>query len=303
MKKVMLIGDRKKERINTVVNELRDWFSKQDVEIVGIDLTNRFDLSKVKCDRIIVLGGDGSILSTARRLKNNRIPVVGVNLGKFGFLAEYSIAELKESFRGVISKKQLVSSLMMLNCEIERGNKKNGPFVALNDIVITRGSISRMVYFRLFIDGKEITVFGADGVIASTPIGSTAYALSAGGPLIAPEMQALIITPICAHTLSMRPLVLPSDSVIELELADASGQEIILTVDGQVSMYLRQSDRVILKKSNATFRLVRLGKRSFYETLREKLHWGGQPHSQRYGLSTCPTGQPVRREPTTYKDR
>ena len=282
MKRVILIGDRKKERINTVVNQLQPWLNQQQVKIVAVDLTNRLDLSKAKADLIMVLGGDGSILATARRLNNNPIPVIGVNLGKFGFLAEYSLDELKESFKQITAGRLKTSSLMMLDCRINRGNKKDGPFIALNDIVITRGSISRMVYFRLVIDGKEITVFGADGVIISTPVGSTAYSLSAGGPLVSPETQSLIITPICAHTLSMRTLVLPPDSTIELQLADGSGQEIILTVDGQVSMYLRQSDRITLRKSSATFRLVRLGKRSFYETLREKLHWGGQPHSQRY---------------------
>lgn len=282
MKRLILIGDRKKERINTAVNELQPWLNQQQVKIVATDLANRLDLSKAKADLILVLGGDGSIISTARRLNNNPIPVIGVNLGKFGFLAEYSLDELKESFKEIITKRLKTSSLMMLDCLINRGARKNGPFIALNDIVITRGSISRMVYFRLFIDGKEITVFGADGVIVSTPVGSTAYSLSAGGPLVSPETQSLIITPICAHTLSMRTLVLPPDSTIELQLADGSGQEIILTVDGQVSMYLRQTDRITLRKSKAAFRLVRLGKRSFYETLREKLHWGGQPHSQRY---------------------
>ncbi|HLD35220.1 MAG TPA: NAD(+)/NADH kinase [Planctomycetota bacterium] len=282
MKRLILIGDRKKERINTAVNELQPWLNQQQVKIVATDLANRLDLSKAKADLILVLGGDGSIISTARRLNNNPIPVIGVNLGKFGFLAEYSLDELKESFKEIITKRLKTSSLMMLDCLINRGARKNGPFIALNDIVITRGSISRMVYFRLFIDGKEITVFGADGVIVSTPVGSTAYSLSAGGPLVSPETQSLIITPICAHTLSMRTLVLPPDSTIELQLADGSGQEIILTVDGQVSMYLRQTDRITLRKSKAAFRLVRLGKRNFYETIREKLHWGGQPHSQRY---------------------
>ncbi|MBI5778692.1 MAG: NAD(+)/NADH kinase [Planctomycetes bacterium] len=284
MKRVILIGDRKKEHINNVVNELQPWLNKQQVKIAAVDLTNRLDLSKARADLIIVLGGDGSILSTARRLHNNPIPVIGVNLGKFGFLAEYSLEELKESFSQIITRRLKTSSLMMLDCLINRGNKKEGPFIALNDVVVTRGSISRMVYFRLFIDGKEITVFGADGVIISTPVGSTAYSLSAGGPLVSPETQSLIITPICAHTLSMRTLVLPPDSTVELQLADGSGHEIILTVDGQVSMYLHQSDRITLKKSRAAFRLVRSGQRSFYETLREKLHWGGQPHSQRYTI-------------------
>src|SRR3989339_841336 len=212
MKRLILIGDRKKERINTAVNELQPWLNQQQVKIVATDLANRLDLSKAKADLILVLGGDGSIISTARRLNNNPIPVIGVNLGKFGFLAEYSLDELKESFKEIITKRLKTSSLMMLDCLINRGARKNGPFIALNDIVITRGSIARMVYFRLFIDG----------------------------------------------------------------------QEIILTVDGQVSMYLRQTDRITLRKSKAAFRLVRLGKRNFYETIREKLHWGGQPHSQRY---------------------
>ncbi|MDI6733136.1 MAG: NAD(+)/NADH kinase [Planctomycetota bacterium] len=282
MKRVILIGDRKKERVATALKEVQEWLSKQNVKTVAVDQTGRLDLRKVKADIIIVLGGDGSILSTARRLNNNSIPVIGVNVGKFGFLAEYSLDELKESFQSLLSKKLKISSLMMLECAIYRDNKKHGPFIALNDVVITRGSISRMLYFRLFIDEREITVFGADGVIVSTPVGSTAYSLSAGGPLVSPTTELFIITPICAHTLSMRPLVLPADSTIELRLADGSGQETILTVDGQVSMYLHQSDRIILRKSKALFRLVRPEKRTFYETLREKLHWGGQPHSQRF---------------------
>lgn len=299
MKKLMIVGDRKKERINKVVDELREWFAaytKNKIKISGVDLSGRFDLSKVKADFIVVLGGDGSILSTARRLKNNRVPVIGVNLGKFGFLAEYSLDEFKNSFAQIISglprkhskstitrqNSVSITPLMMLSCEIIRNNRKNGPFIALNDMVITRGSISRMVYFRLFVDGKEITVFGADGVIISTPVGSTAYSLSAGGPIISPGMHSLIINPICAHTLSMRPLVVPANSVIELEMADSSGQETTLTVDGQISMYLRHTDKIVFKKGHNTFQLVRNPKRSFYETLREKLFWGGQPHSQRY---------------------
>jgi len=284
MKRVIIIGDRRKERVGPAANELEALLNLHKVRIVALDLTGRMDLSRAKADLVIVLGGDGSILSTARRLAGNPVPVLGVNLGKFGFLAEYSFPELKETLKDILTKRLFVSSLMMIACEINRGNRKSGPFIALNDIVITRGSISRMVYLRLFIDGKEITVFGADGVIVSTPVGSTAYSLSAGGPLVAPEMQALTINPICAHTLSMRPLVVPDDSTIELELADGSGQEIILTVDGQTSMYLRQSDRIALRRARSNFRLVRLGKRSFYETLRKKLHWGGQPHSQRYSI-------------------
>ncbi len=283
MKKVIIIGDRKKERINKVVQGFQDFLKAHPVKIVGVDLAGRFDLSKVKVDLIIVLGGDGSILSTARRLAKNPIPVFGVNLGKFGFLTECSFDEVKDCLQDVITKHPKIAELMMIECSVQSSRKeKRFSGIALNDIVITRGSISRMLYFRLFIDKREITVFGADGVIVSSPAGSTAYSLSAGGPLIAPEMQAITVSPICAHTLSMRPLVLPDSSLIELEMAEASGQEIILTIDGQLSVYLKQTDRLVIKKSRAIFRLIKIGRRSFYETLREKLHWGGQLHSQRY---------------------
>ncbi|MEK7450057.1 MAG: NAD(+)/NADH kinase [Planctomycetota bacterium] len=283
MKKVIIIGDKRKTQVAKIIHELEPWLRTQ-VKIIGIDLVSRLKLSQAKADLIIVLGGDGAILSTARRLGHNQIPVVGVNLGKFGFLAEYSPEELKESLQKMLKSGRggiKPAGRMMIQCEIWRGRKRAGSFIALNDVVITRGTISRMIYLRLSIDEKEMTVFGADGVVISTPVGSTAHSLSAGGPLLHPSIRALTITPICAHTLSMRPLVIPADQEINLEL-EAESQEVVLTVDGQIFMYLHESDRIVIKTARGVFHLLGSDRRSFYDTLREKLFWGGQPHAKRF---------------------
>lgn len=280
-KRVVLIGDRKKPNVAAVIGDMEGWLA-QLAKITAVDMTNRLDLSKVKADLIVVLGGDGSILSVARRLGKSQIPVLGVNLGKFGFLTDYPLAELKNTLKAVLAKPLQISSRMMLQCEINRRSKKLGPFVALNDIVITRGSISRMIYLKLRVNNEDLTVFRGDGMIISTPVGSTAHSLSAGGPLVYPEMQAFILTPICPHTLSMRPLVVPNDQSIEIELVDDTGEEVILTVDGQVFMYLHPGDRVVINKARQVFHLVKKEGRTFYKTIGEKLKWGGQPHSERF---------------------
>ncbi|MFH1227354.1 MAG: NAD(+)/NADH kinase [Planctomycetota bacterium] len=280
-KRVILIGDRKRPMISAIINDIEPWLSGL-ASIVAIDQTNRLDLSKIKADLAIVLGGDGSILSVARRFNKNQIPVVGVNLGKFGFLTEYPLSELKIALKDVISKPLQRSSRMMLQCEIYRGSKKLGPFIALNDVVISRGSISRMIYLKLRVNNQDLTVFRGDGMIISTPVGSTAHSLSAGGPLVHPEMQAFILTPICPHTLSMRPIIAPANHPIEIEMIDEKGEEVILTLDGQVFMYLHPGDRIVINKAKQLFYLVKRQGRNFYRTIGEKLKWGGQPHSERF---------------------
>lgn len=276
-KKLILIGDLKRPRVNKIVSDLKLWVPEY-ARIVGVDLTNRLDLSRVKADLIIVLGGDGSILSTARRLGKNQIPVVGINIGKLGFLAGYSVAELKKSIKFILSGRHKPVPRMMLSCKVLTRHKQVRAFLALNDVVITSGTVSRMIYLRLTINAKELTVFGGDGLIIATPNGSTAHSLSAGGALLHPELKSIIITPICAHTLSMRPLVTPAHHKITVELASPK-EKAIMTVDGQVSMPLRDKDKVVISAAKHSFRLVEPIQRTFYETLREKLHWGGQPHA------------------------
>jgi len=277
-KRVVLIGDRKKAQLRETINELEKYLSTR-VKVVAVDLTGRLNLAKVKADLVIVLGGDGSIISTARRLGRNQIPVVGVNLGKFGFLAGYSLDELKTEWLLILSGKHKPSHRMMLCCEILRRHKKTESFLALNDAVITRGTISRMIYLRLSVNHKELTTFAGDGIIISTPNGSTAHSLAAGGPLLEPGLNAMVITPICPHTLSMRPLVTPGHDQISLELVGDS-QEVVLTIDGQIFMYLHPDDEIRISSARQAFHLVTPQERTFYDTLREKMLWGGQPHSQ-----------------------
>ena len=292
-KRVVLIGDRKKPEVARLVDELEPWLREQ-VNLVGIDLTGHLDLRRLKADFLIVLGGDGSILSAARRLGKNIIPVVGVNLGKFGFLANYSAEELKKSLNEALKGKHEFVPRMMLACVVLRKGKNPERFrgSALNDVVISRGSISRMIYLKLSVAGKELTVFGGDGLIIATPVGSTAHSLAAGGPILHPMLKAFLITPICAHTLTMRPLVVPTQHEITVEpvptpsVRDGAGasapgqtssrQEVVLTIDGQVFMYLHPEDRVVINAEPHMFHLIEPSGHAFYDTLREKLLWGGQ---------------------------
>jgi NAD+ kinase len=162
---------------------------------------------------------------------------------------------------------------MMLNCRIIRKNKKAEEFIALNDAVITRGAISRMIYLKLSVDERELATFGADGVIISTPVGSTAHSLAAGGPIVDPSLKSLIITPICPHTLSMRPLVVPPEEEITVEIT-SKAKEVVLTIDGQIFRHLRSGDRVKVTSVKRPFYLIETPHASFYDTLRKKLNWG-----------------------------
>ncbi|MBI3099624.1 MAG: NAD(+)/NADH kinase [Planctomycetes bacterium] len=274
-KRLFLLGDGRKPGISSTVQELTPWF-RSVARVVGTDLTNRLSLARSRADLAVVFGGDGSILSTARRLAGNPIPVLGVNLGKFGFLTEVQIDEMKSGVQQFLAGKASLSRRMLLDCTIERAGRRIGRFAALNDAVVTRGAISRMVHLRILVGAEEVTRFAGDGVIVSTPVGSTAHSLSAGGPIVHPEIRAFVMTPICAHTLSMRPLVIPVDKPITVEIVQRP-EEIVLTIDGQVSTYLREGDRVRVAAARSSFSLVTLGRRTYFDVLHRKLAWGEPP--------------------------
>lgn len=276
-KRVVLVGDHKKVFSNDAAKEIIPWLKKQ-VKKLELDFTGERDLSKLKVDLIIVLGGDGAILSTARRLRGKDTPVIGVNLGKLGFLAGYSIEELKQYLTEILQDRHLAIPRMMLLCEIFRKNKKVWTSTALNDAVISRGAISRMIYLKLTLNDTYLTTFGGDGLIIATPTGSTAHCLAAGGPLLHPELETFIIVPICAHTLSMRPLLIPPNHKIEIEL-EGKAQKIVLTIDGQIFRYLSQQDRVVIRASPYRFHLITPHHKPFYQTLRTKILWGEQPRA------------------------
>ena len=273
MKKVIVLGDKRKGKVARTVEELlKELRSKADV--VKVDLEMKEDLEGIESDYVFTFGGDGSILSTAARLGANQIPVVGVNLGTFGFLAEFSVEEFRKNLDRILSGEVTINERMLLDCSIVEAGKEKLSRYLLNDVVISRSSPARMVYCHLSIDGDSVTDFGGDGVIIATPSGSTAHSLSAGGPVLEPSLEAFIITPLCPHSLANRPLVVPADSVIRLS-AQSSNGDVVVSFDGQLTYNLDESQVVQVRKARRKFKIVEAGARSYYQTLRDKLRWGG----------------------------
>jgi len=280
MKRIILSGDTRKQGVGTAVADLLPWLRGR-VDVVALDLMLDRELEHVEADFVVVLGGDGAILSTARRLGRNQLPVLGVNHGKFGFLAELSPAQLRERLDDVLAGNYRISSRMRLWCSLLRGDEKIAEHAALNDAVISRGALSRLVTLGLMVDGTRATTYNGDGVIVATPTGSTAHSLSAGGPVVDPGLEAFVITPICPHTLTNRPVVLPARNRIEL-LADSTPVDVGLTIDGQVYQPIARGDRLVIQRAASDFQLIDLGLRTYYDTLREKLQWSGSAlHSRR----------------------
>ncbi len=224
-------------------------------------------------DLILVLGGDGTMIATARMLGDRAIPVVGVNYGGLGYLAEFRIEELYLALESILKGDYRLEQRVMLKAELLRGEEQVTSNRVLNDVVINKSALARIVEIEAYLNRQFVNSFRADGLIVSTPTGSTAYNLSAGGPVIYPSMKAIVITPICPFTLSNRPIVIPDESVIELRLK-TENEEVALTLDGQVGFALKSEDRVLIRKSQATFNLVQPANRNYFEVLRDKLRWG-----------------------------
>jgi NAD+ kinase len=279
VKRILLTGDGRKPAIAAAVSELLPLL-RERAEVVAVDLAMDRDLGAVDADLAVILGGDGAILSTARRLGRRQVPAIGINLGKFGFLAEVSPEEFREHFDDVLADRYRVSARMMLACRLLRGEQTRGEYLVLNDAVVSRGALSRLVTIGLLVDGQRVTTYNGDGVIVSSPTGSTAHSLSAGGPVLEPRVEAMVVTPICPHTLTNRPLVLSGTTTIELR-AEWTPVDVGLTLDGQVYEELAEGDRVVIQRAPQAFQLIDLELRSYYDTLREKLNWGGSTNYHR----------------------
>ncbi|HVF56912.1 MAG TPA: NAD(+)/NADH kinase [Pyrinomonadaceae bacterium] len=223
-------------------------------------------------DMAVVLGGDGTMIATARMLGDREIPVLGINYGTFGYLAEFRREELEAALDSMLDGTYTLERRMMLTAEVYRGEEKLLHDRILNDVVISKSALARIIEIEANIDGKFVNCFRADGLIISTPTGSTAYNLSAGGPVIYPSMGAVVITPICPHTLSNRPLVVPDD--VEFEFVLKTQEDVAITLDGQVGLPLTVEDRVIVRKSRTSFNLIQSNTRNYFEVLRNKLRWG-----------------------------
>ncbi|MCU1267136.1 MAG: kinase [Acidobacteria bacterium] len=224
-------------------------------------------------DLLLVLGGDGTMIATARMLGDTEVPVLGVNYGGLGYLAEFRIEELYTGLEAILAGNYTVEKRVMLAVELLRGDESVTHSRVLNDVVINKSALARIIEIEAYFNQQFVNSFRADGLIVSTPTGSTAYNLSAGGPVIYPTMNAVVVTPICPFTLSNRPIVVPDESLIELRLI-TQNEDVALTLDGQVGFPLKPEDRVVIRKSNTSFKLVQPMNRNYFEVLRDKLRWG-----------------------------
>ncbi len=264
--------------IDRILEELIFYFEKKGIECICEEeaarkLTRAGGVAREeipsKVDLVVVLGGDGTLLSIAHLAAQKNVPVLGANLGKLGFLTEVPIDEIYLTLDSFLAgNDKIISPRRMLKVEA-----KGKTHYCLNDAVINKGALARMIQFAVRIDNKEIVTSRADGLIISTPTGSTAYSLSAGGPVVQPYVPAIIITPICPHTLSFRPMVVSSKSKINVQLITA-GEEVSLTLDGQRGGLMERNDVVNIKISDLELKLVSSPKRNYFDLLKEKLGWG-----------------------------
>lgn len=243
-------------------------------ELSLLEFSHPPDKVAQKIDLIISLGGDGTLFGAARNFAPYHKPILGINLGGLGFLTEFPFPRFKKGLKKALEGEFEIEKRLMIEVEVKRGRKKVGKFFGLNDAVISKGPLSRIINLRTYIGGEFITTYAADGLIISTPTGSTAYSLSAGGPVVSPEIRVLILSPICAHTLSVRPLIVSEEDKIKVIL-EPTTTEVMLTVDGQVGFSLASGDEITIKKAPWEAHLARLEKRNFFKILRTKLGWSG----------------------------
>jgi NAD+ kinase len=271
--RVIVVGDEEKPNVPDAVERALPLL-REHADVAMVDLDGSHDLEAVRADLLFVFGGDGAILKTVRRLGSNHPAVCGVNLGKLGFLATVTCDDFDGSLPSILAGAYRLLTPRFLRCRVRRDGETLHESRAVNDVVVSRGALSRIVRLDLLIDRETVTTYNGDGLIVSTPLGSTAHSLSAGGPIVEPGVEALILTPICPHTLSNRPLVVPADRTIELGIGEGP-EGVALTVDGQVFQPLQVGDQVSVTASDERFRLARAPGCSYYGTLRDKLGWSG----------------------------
>jgi NAD+ kinase len=249
---------------------------KKHGEVVLVDLEQREDLSRHNADIALVLGGDGAILRAARQMCRRQLPVLGVNLGKLGFLADLSPDEMEPALAAVAAGKYRVTKHLMFEGCFNCGAAKQSFFLGLNDVVVHTGPPFHMVDLDLDIDGETVSTFRGDGLIVSTPVGSTAHGLSAGGPILGQELRAFVVTPICPHSLTSRAVVESAEKEFTIVVRRATTAWLV--VDGQETFELKNDDRVTIRQAPVSFQLVKVPGSTYYKTLHDKLNWGATPN-------------------------
>jgi NAD+ kinase len=281
--KLVIFGDPKKGPVAAAIEEFAQFTRGKARIVASYCIDNRTMQVLKKCDFAVVFGGDGSIISAARSLSQAGVPTIGVNLGKLGFLAEFSVSELKEFFDDIVSGKAPIERRMLLGCRVFGAGQKHKGLselkfcsTAVNDVFITAGPPFRLIELKVAVDRQPLAGCVSDGLIISTPTGSTAYNLSAGGPILAGSMEAMVITPICPHSLSFRPIVINANSVVEV-FGVRVNKGTTLSIDGQVSMRLAVDDTVRIEKEDSDFLVVYNPLRTRWDTLATKLSWAEKP--------------------------
>jgi len=282
IKTVAILSRPKVESAPEVLTKLIEWLAGRgiqarldEVSAQYLNRTDGYDRDSVAegAELMIVLGGDGTLLSATRAIKGRPIPLFAVNLGSLGFLTAITKDQLYPELERALRGEHRIGIRHMLHCDVYRGDELLRSYEALNDVVLTKAALARVIDLEVYWDKHFICTYKADGLIISTPTGSTAYSLAAGGPIIFPQVAALTITPICPHMLTNRPVIMPDSGEITV-WARSEDEEIYLTVDGQVGEPLKQGDRVVCRRSDHTLRLVRPPKMLFFDVLRQKLKWG-----------------------------
>jgi len=276
LKKLVIFGDPAKGKVSEAIDEFVE-FAKDKAQITAKCHIDNCTIDVLeKSDFAVVFGGDGSIISAARTLSKSNVPVIGVNLGKLGFLAEFNVDDLKQYLVDILSGKLQIEKRMMLGCLVLNGGKEKFFSKAVNDVFIMAGPPFRMIELRVFVDGEPLADCISDGLVISTPTGSTAYNLSAGGPILSGSMEAIVVTPICPHSLSFRPIVIRADSKLEIK-AVGLNEGSAVSVDGQISTPLTLEDTVVIERESSTFLIVNNPLRTQWDTLATKLNWAGKP--------------------------
>jgi NAD+ kinase len=278
-----IISKPQKPELRTILPELISWLAARGYQylvdpdsasyIDAADPIEREDMPEHHPSLVIVLGGDGTLLSAARAFAKTEIPILSVNLGSLGFLTEIPLAELYETLKAWCDNCAGVELRSMMHIELFRDGQLFRNWDALNDVVLAKGAIARMAHFTVSLDHQFVATFRADGVIVSTPTGSTAYSLAANGPIVMPNVNAMVVTPICPHLLTIRPIVVPGESAISINVEGVPNQT-YLTVDGQEAVEIVRGDSVTCCKSEHSVRLLRLRPNGLFNVLRNKLKWG-----------------------------
>lgn len=270
------------------LNQIAAWLRRHDVKVLfdegtaallppnGLEVANRRTIGR-QCDLAIVVGGDGTLLNAGRSLVDFQVPILGVNLGRLGFLADVSPQEIPHRLEEILTGQFWEETRSLLHAQIVRGDRAVTQSYALNDVVVHKRDVARMIELQTFLDGQFLNAYRADGLIISTPTGSTAYALSGGGPIIHPALEAVVVVPICPHTLTHRPIVVGADAEIEILVNETNTTHTQITCDGQISLAIEPGDRIRIRKKRRKLRLIHPTGHDYFQLLRAKLQWGATP--------------------------